>query len=469
MGDEMNSLLKNKTWELAKLPKGKKAIGCKWVYAKKEDADEKSNVRFKARLVAKGYAQKEGIDYNEIFSPVVKHSSIRIMLALVAQYDLELVQLDVKTAFLHGDLNEEIYMCQPDGYIVKGKENLFCKLKKSLYGLKQSPRQWYLRFDKFMRGQNYSRSQYDHCVYFKKLQDESFIYLLIYVDDMLIASKNVEEIEKLKKQMKNEFEMKDLGEAKKIIGMEITRDREKGLVSLNQRQYLEKLIRKFGVYDSTKPVSTPLAPHFKLSSLQCPKNDKEKLQMKNIPYANLVGSLMYAMVCSRPDIAHAVGMVSRYMHNPGKEHWQAAKWILRYLHGTRDVGLCFERDDSGIGHFAVGYVDSDYAEAEYMAVAETIKEAIWIHGLIRDLGVDQKQVEVHCDSQSAIYLAKYQVHHARTKHIDVRYHFVREIVGEGEIILQKIPTKDNPADMLTKVVGVAKFVHCLNLAHILPI
>ncbi|KAM2653490.1 hypothetical protein EV2_025124 [Malus domestica] len=169
MGDEMNSLLKNKAWELSKLPKGKKAIGCKWVYTKKEDADEKSNVRFKARLVAKGYAQKEGIDYNEIFSLIVKHSSIRIMLALVVQYDLELMQLDVKTAFLHGDLNEEIYMCQPDGYTVKGKENLFCKLKKSLYGLKQSPRQWYLRFDKFMRGQNYSRSQYDHCVYFKKL------------------------------------------------------------------------------------------------------------------------------------------------------------------------------------------------------------------------------------------------------------------------------------------------------------
>ena len=167
-----------------------------------------------------------------------------------------------------------------------------------------------------MRGQNYSRSQYDHCVYFKKLQDGSLIYLLIYVDDMLIASKNVEEIEKLKKQMKNEFEMKDLGEAKKILGMEIIRDREKGLVCLNQRQYLEKLIRKFGVHDSTKPVSTPLASHFKLSSLQCSKTDKEKLQMKNIPYANLVGSLMYAMVCSRPDIAHAVGMVSRYMHNP---------------------------------------------------------------------------------------------------------------------------------------------------------
>ncbi|KAM1373507.1 hypothetical protein ACFX2I_024202 [Malus domestica] len=224
MDDEMNSLLKNKTWKLAKLPKGKKTIGCKWVYAKKAYVDEKRNVRFKARLVAKGYAQRKGIDYNAIFSSVVKHSSICIMLALVAQYDLELMQLDVNTIFLHGDLNEEIYMCQPDGYKVKMKENLFCKLKKSLCGLKQPPRQWYLRFDRFMSGQNYSRSQYNHCVYLKKLQDEFFVYLLIYVDDMLIASKNVEEIERLKKQMKNEFEMKYLGEAKKIIGIKINRD-----------------------------------------------------------------------------------------------------------------------------------------------------------------------------------------------------------------------------------------------------
>ncbi|KAM0959035.1 hypothetical protein ACFX2C_024262 [Malus domestica] len=153
------------------------------------------------------------------------------MLALVAQYDLELMQLDVNTIFLHGDLNEETYMCQPDGYKMKMKENLFCKLKKSLCGLKQSPRQWYLRFDRFMRGQNYSRSQYNHCVYLKKLQDEFFVYLLIYVDEMLIASKNVEEIERLKKQMKNEFEMKYLGEVKKIIGIKINKD-----VCLNQRQ-----------------------------------------------------------------------------------------------------------------------------------------------------------------------------------------------------------------------------------------
>ena len=198
MDEEMQSLVKNHTWKLATLPKGKKEIGYKWVYAQKEGFPSKNDVRYKARLVAKGYAQKEGIDYNEVFSPVVKHSSIRILLALIAQFNIELVQMDVKTAFLHGDLEEEIYITQPDGFKVTGKENWVCKLSKSLYGLKQSPRQWYKRFDQFMIGQNYTRSSFDHCVYFRKLQDGSFIYLLLYVDDMLMASRNQGEICRLK-------------------------------------------------------------------------------------------------------------------------------------------------------------------------------------------------------------------------------------------------------------------------------
>ena len=179
-------------------------------------------------MVAKGFAQREGIDYNEVFSPIVKHSSIRTLLALVAQLNLELAQLDVKTAFLHGDLEEEIYMTQPEGYKVDGKEDWVCKLSKSLYGLKQSPRQWYKRFDKFMKDQKYKRSKYDHCVYLRRLEDGSYIYLLLYVDDMLIAAKSQVEIDRLKVQLSKEFEMKDLGEAKKILGMEINRDRERG-------------------------------------------------------------------------------------------------------------------------------------------------------------------------------------------------------------------------------------------------
>ncbi|CAN1822894.1 Retrovirus-related Pol polyprotein from transposon TNT 1-94, partial [Linum perenne] len=263
MKEEMKSLEKNKTWSLVPLPSGKRAIGCKWVFAKKDD---KSGIRFKARLVAKGYAQKEGIDYNEIFSPVVKHSSIRILLALVAQFDLKLEQLDVKTAFLHGDLEEEIYMAQPDGFQVAGKEKCVCNLKKSLYGLKQSPRQWYKRFDLFMTQHGFTRSPYDHCVYFRQLGDGSFIYLLLYVDDMLIASKSKVEIDKLKVQLSKEFEIKDLGEAKKILGMEIKRDRKEGAVWLTQSSYLKKILKRFGINDSTKPVSIPFASHFKLSA-----------------------------------------------------------------------------------------------------------------------------------------------------------------------------------------------------------
>lgn len=391
-------------------------------------------------------------------------------------------------------------MSQPEGFRVPGRENWACKLSKSLYGLKQSPRQWYKRFDSFIKGQKYTRSQFDHCVYYRKLQDGTFIYLLLYVDDMLIASKSKVEIDKLKAQLSSEFEMKDLGEAKKILGMEITRDRARGTIWLTQTQYLKKVLQTFGISDNTKPVSTPLASQFKLSLLLSPSTDDQKKQMEGIPYANAVGALMYAMVCTRPDISHAVSMVSRYMHNPGKGHWQAVKWILRYIHGTVDVGLKFQRDD--MSKQLVGYVDSDYAgdldkrrsttgyvftlaggpvswrstlqstvalsttEAEYMAVTEAFKEAIWLQGLIKDLGIVQKNVNIFCDSQSAICLAKNQVHHGRTKHIDVRFHFIREIIDEGNILLQKIQTAENPADMLTKVVSGIKFQHCKNLINI---
>ncbi|KAE8690124.1 hypothetical protein F3Y22_tig00110926pilonHSYRG00104 [Hibiscus syriacus] len=382
MNEEMQSLQKNQMWKLASLLKGNKAIGCKWVYAKKDGFPDKNNIRYKERLVAKGYAQTEGVDYNEVFSPVVKHFSIIILLALVAQLDLELVQMDVKTAFLNGDLDEEIYMTQPDGFKVAEKEEMVCKLEKSLYGLKQSPRQW-------------------------------------------------------------EFEMKDFGEAKKILGMKISRDKKLGRLCLSQKEYLRKVLKRFGMNEKSKPVSTPLAPHFKLDASMSPKDDVEREYMSKVPYASVVGSLMYAMVCTRPDISQTVGVVSRYMHDPGKEHWQAVKWILRYILNTIDVGLIFQQDRQD-GQCVVGYCDSDYAgdldkrrsttgyvftfakapvswkstlqstvalsttEAEYMAVTEAMKEAIWFQGLLGELGMEQKHIKVHCDSQSAIHLAKNQ-------------------------------------------------------------
>ena len=211
-----------------------------------------------------------------------------------------------------------------------------------------------------MIGQNYTRSSFDHCVYFHKLQDESFIYLILYVDDMLIASRNKGEICKLKAQLSKEFEMKDLGEVKKILGMEIARDRQRGTLCLTQKQFMKKVLQRFGMSKKTKPVSTPLAPHFKLSASQCPKTEEEQEYMSKVPYSNAVGSLMYAMVCTRPNISHAVGIVSRYMHNPRKEHWQVVKWILRYIQKTLDVGLIFKKDDM-IGQYVIRYCDSDYA------------------------------------------------------------------------------------------------------------
>ena len=428
---------------------------------------------------------------------MVKHSSIRLLLAIVALYDLELQQLDVKTAFLHGELEETIYMHQPEGFIIENKENHVCRLNKSLYGLKQSPRQWYKRFDSFMIDHGYLRSNYDSCVYHKELSDKSFIYLLLYVDDMLIAARSISDIGLLKTQLRNEFEMKDLGAAKKILGMEIIRDRKAGKLYLSQGKYIEKVLQRFGMFDS-KPVSTPLATHFKLSASLSPQTDEEERFMASVPYSSAVGSIMYAMVCTRPDISQAVSVVSRYMANPGKTHWQAVKWILRYLRGTMNFGLIFDRDVD-LSSKVTGFVDSDYAgdldkrrsltgyvftlcgsaiswkatlqstvalsttEAEYMAAAEAVKEAIWLKGLVNDLGLKQDRISVFCDSQSAIHLTKNQMYHERTKHIDVRYHFLREIVTEGLIQILKIATTENPADMMTKPVAVYKFKLCLDL------
>ena len=271
MPEEIKSLHENHTFELVKLPKGKRAFKNKWVFKLKAD-ENVSRPRYKARLVVKGFEQKKGIDFEEIFSPVVKMSSIRVVLGLAANLNLEVEQLDVKTAFLHGDIDKKIYMEQLEGFKVKGKEHLVCKLKKSLYGLKQAPRQWYTKFDSFMEGHGYSKTSSDHCVYVKKFSDGDFIILLLYVDDMLIVGHDTKKIESLKKDLNRSFAMKDLGPAKKILGMSITRDRKNGKLWLSQQKYIEKVLERFSMSNS-KPVSTPLASHFKLSSQQCPTSE----------------------------------------------------------------------------------------------------------------------------------------------------------------------------------------------------
>lgn len=276
--------------------------------------------------------------------------------------------------------------------------------------------------------------------------------------------------------------------------MEIKRDRSAGKLFLTQESYVQKILQRFGMKNA-KPVSTPLASHFRLSAAQSPQTKEEERYMSQVPYSSAVESLIYAMVCTRPDISQAVSMVSRYMENPGKIHWQAVKWILRYLCGTSNTCLEFGKNNKTL----VGFVDSDYAgdldkrrsltgyvfciggcavswkatlqhvvalsttEAEYMALTEAIKEALWLKGLLNELSLCSDVTTINCDSQSAIHLAKDQMYHEKTKHIDVRFHFIREIIACKAIYVQKINTKDNPADMFTKSLPIIKFRMCLNL------
>jgi len=337
----------------------------------------------------------------------------------------------------------------------------------------------------------YNRLNADPCAYFKRFSEKDFIILLLYVDDMLVAGPNKDRIKELKAQLAREFEMKDLGLANKILGMQIHRDRNNRKIWLSQRNYLRKVLRRFNMEDC-KPISTPLSVNFKLSSSMCPSSEAERMEMSRVPYASAVGSLMFAMICTRPDIAHAVGVVSRYMANPGREHWNAVKRILRYIKGSIDVALCY----GGSDFIVRGYVDSDYAgdfdksksttgyvftlasgavswvsklqsvvatsttEAEYVAATQASKEAVWLKMLMDELGHEQKNISLFCDSQSALYLARNPAFHSKSKHIRVQYHFVREKVEEGTVDMQKIHTKENLADYLTKAVNGDKFDWC---------
>ena len=326
MQSKYDSIAGNDTWDLVKLLEGKNPLPCKCVYKKKFTSNDLAP-KYKARLVAKGFKQQHGVDFDEIFSPVVKMTTLRTVLGLVKIEDMELVQMDVKTAFLHGDLEEDVYMAQPKGYEQLGKEQLACKLNKALYGLKQGSRQWYQNFDTFMHSQEFKRSQEDYCLYTKKLSDGSQIILILFVDDMLIAGMSKSEIANLKQILSSQFAMKDLGEANHFLGMHIKRNRKNGILELSQESYIKKVLQHFNMTEG-KLVSTPLPSYVKLSKENSPKLDFEKAEMAKVPYLSIVGSLMYTMVCTQLDIAYAMGMVSRYMANPSKIHYEVVKHIL---------------------------------------------------------------------------------------------------------------------------------------------
>ena len=472
---EYNSLIENKTWKLVELPPGRKAIGCKWVFKLKHDVDGRVE-RFKARLVAKGYAQKYGIDYDEIFSPIVRFSSIRFLLAFAVQRDFLIHQMDVETAFLNGKLDEEIYMQQPEGYLKPGEEHLVCKLEKSLYGLKQSSRCWNKAFREGVEKIGFTQASADPCVFIRK--EDTLTIIAIHVDDLMILAENILEMQRLKDSLKLQFKMKDIGELHYYLGVCIVQDREGKQVYIHQGQYIEKMLKKFGQTEA-KSVSTPADLNVKLQ-----KEDGVSRPVDTISYQSIVGSLVYAAITTRPDIVQAVGVVTKFCANPTQSHLSAAKRILKYLKGTGYLGLSYKKCADGN---PIGYSDADWAgdvddrhsttgnvflfakgavswlskkqatvalsttEAEYVALSTATQEAIWLRRLLTNVGGPlEEPIVINEDNQRAIEMAKNPVGHARTKHIDIRYHFVREGVKNGAIFLNYVATDEMIADILTK-------------------
>lgn len=474
MIDEMTALDSNHTWTLVPLPPQKSTVGCRWVFNIKVGPDGRVD-RLKARLVAKGYTQQFGLDYSETFSPVAKMPSVRLFLSMAAMRAWPLHQLDIKNAFLHGDLIEEVYMEQPPGFVAQGESRGFvCKLHKSLYGLKQSPRAWFSRFSHVIQQFGMIRSDKDHSVFYKHSSSGQCIYLLVYVDDIIITGNDHDGIKRLKYHLFQHFQTKDLGPLRYFLGIEVARSRAG--IAISQRKYALDILKETGMLDC-KPVDTPMDPNVKLVTDQGePYSDPGR-------YRRLVGKLNY-LTMTRPDISFAVSVLSQFLNSPLNSHWDAIVRILRYIKGSPGKGLVYENR----GHTEIlAYSDADWAgcpndrksttgyciliggnliswkskkqtvvarssaEAEYRAMALTAGELAWLKHLLSELKFCKvESMKLICDNQAALHIASNPVFHERTKHIEVDCHHVRQKVIAGEISTSFVNSKDQLADIFTK-------------------
>lgn len=471
--DEFNSLIENKTWTMVDRPTQRVLKG-KWVFKYKRNALGKV-VRYKARYVVKGYEQQYGVDYTDTFASVVKPMSYKMIFAIAAALDLEIEQMDVKTAFLYGDVEETVYVEQPEG--MEDGTPRVCKLDKALYGLKQSPRIWYNTLSEFLTSLGFEPLESDHAVFAR-----GNTFIAVYVDDLLIVGPDTPEIQLIKDALAKRFSMSDMGPIAFYLGMTITRDRKRRILRLGQRTYLEEGIRLAGATADPQKHLVPMSPTERL----VPAGEEYTAQPEfKALYQSLVGTLMYAMLGSRPDIAYAVSCVSRYANNPTEIHMRAVKRIFSYLHGTLDYQLTYRGDLGPL----VGYSDASWGddpttrrstaglcfnvgsgtiswsskrqpvvslstcEAEYQAQTQTAKEAIWLKSLMRQLLPDGEATYatvIYCDNQGAMSLAKDPKFHPRTKHIDIQHHWIREKVASEEIELKYVETSRQMADGLTK-------------------
>lgn len=475
INEELKAHDDNGTWQLVEKPPEAKVIGCKWVFRIK---DEQSGPRYKSRLCAKGYAQKYGIDYTETFSPTVRYDSIRLLLSIAAEKGMSMMQFDVKTAFLYGELHEHIYMTPPEGLTVQ--PNVVCKLKKSLYGLKQAPRCWNAKFNSVLKKYGFIDCHADRCVYVSCFRGIK-VYLLLYVDDGLLLSLDSEVLKEVLDDLKANFDIK-ICDSSNFIGIEI--EKCKDYIFIHQTKYIEKMLQRFDMCDAN-PISIPADPHVTLEKSSEPETDKA------VPFREAVGSLMYVAVVTRPDVMYALCTASRFLNSFNQTHWNAVKRVFKYLKETKRFGLCYRSNENST---IEGFSDADYAndpvtrrsttgyvfmknggavtwcsqrqptvalsttEAEFMAACCATKEALWIRQLMCDIGQYQQGcMTLKIDNQSTISLIKNSDFHKRCKHIDVKYNFIKEKYAQKLIDLQYVCTDNQLADILTKALCRVKF------------
>ncbi|KAK9049437.1 hypothetical protein SSX86_031595 [Deinandra increscens subsp. villosa] len=468
---ELLALHKNNTWSLVPRPPNRNIVGSKWLFRTKYRSDG-SIERRKARLVAQGYSQVPGLDFTQTFSPVVKAATIRIVLTLAVINNWRLHQLDVNNAFLHGHLDETIYMEQPPGFTNEKYPTHVCKLNKALYGLKQAPRAWFHRLSVFLKSYGFTCSQADPSLFIFN-RDSCLMYLLVYVDDLILTGNDNQSMGSFISTLHNEFAIKDLGDVNYFLGLEASHYNH-GLF-LSQANYAKEILSRANMLDA-KPAHTPLA------SNTCLTSEGEKFHDPTL-YRSIVGALQYLTI-TRPDLSFAVNQVSQYLQSPTVNHYQEVKRILRYVKGTPHYGLHFTRSAQPS---VIGFSDADWArcletrrstygysiflggnlvswsakkqpivarsscESEYRAMANTAAEIIWVTHLLQELhALPPDRPTLLCDNQSALFLTQNPVAHKRAKHIELDYHFVRELVASGKLVTKFIPTKLQVADIFTK-------------------
>ena len=492
--EELNSIHKNEAWELVERPTGERVIDSKWVFKRKEEGNGK--IRFKARLVIRGFKDKEKYDLTETYAPVSRTPLVRCILSIAAKYNLPLHQMDVKTAFLNGVLTKPVYMEIPEGYglnLEKGEKNLegkVCKLNKALYGLRVSPKRWYIKFNEVMKKMNFEKYELEPCLYTFRCKDK-FVFLLLYVDDLLILGNCSDKILETKRRLKTEFEMVDMGSPTKFLGMEIHRDDK--CLKISQSKYVTSLLTKYCMNDAY----TVRSPMIKAEDGKTCKGNwaekklgGEKKNSNKSTFREIVGSLLYLANSTRPDISFAVNLLCRCQSNPANIDWERAHRILQYLKGTVDLGLSFNSKGEGIELFTDASLGTNEdkssttgvlvklfgntiiwiskkqktialssAEAEYIAMSEGTKEIMSLLSLIqRILRLNVRPAILNCDNKSAIAIAK-QDGSPKLKHLtNLRFHFVKKAVEEKDVELKWVKGEDQLADFLTKVLTTKQFL-----------